>query len=168
MNRRQYSAAQTVRKLLTPGLAISGDSDSWMNLHTHPAMIGYDPGGVHRECPRWANGWPSSEVASQTGRALLNLRERLVRGDRARGADLGTALEELAQGLSRTPIRLALDCLAYPGLLDVSAGGGFVVKEFTLADILGRHRSARCTGGHGGAPRSGRAHSRSYWTGYAA
>jgi hypothetical protein len=54
-------------------------------------------------------------------------------------------------GARRTQIRLALDCLANQGLLDVLAGGGFVVKEFTLADILGRHRNARCTGVHSGA-----------------
>jgi hypothetical protein len=54
------------------------------------------------------------------------------------------------RGVLRTPIPVALDGLANQGLLDLAAGGGFVVKEFTLADILGRHRNARVTGGHGG------------------
>lgn len=121
-------------------------------MHRHPAMICYDPGGIHRE-------WPSSEVASQTGRALLNLREML-----AQEIEPGERISELRggarRGVSRTPIPVARDCLANQDLLDLAAGGGFVVKEFTLADILGRHRSARVTGGHGGAPHCGRAHSR--------
>lgn len=79
-------------------------------------------------------------------------------GDRARGADLGTAWRSSPGGLAHADP--SLDCLANQGLLDLAAGGGFVVKEFTLADILGRHRSARVTGGHGGAPHCGRAHSR--------
>ncbi len=38
-------------------------------------------------------------------------------------------------GVSRTPIRLALDRLAHEGLLEVSPSGGFVVRSFSLADI---------------------------------
>ena len=37
-------------------------------------------------------------------------------------------------GVSRTPIRLALDRLANEGLLEVLPGGGFVVREFTVAE----------------------------------
>ena len=116
MNRRQYSAAQTVRKLLTPGLAISGDSDSWMNLHTHPAMIGYDPGGVHRECPRWG------ERVAQLRSRFAN-RSRLV--EPARDARPGRS----SPGSGSRNCLEAPDCLANQSLLDVSAGGGFVVKE---------------------------------------
>jgi GntR family transcriptional regulator of vanillate catabolism len=51
----------------------------------------------------------------------------------------GERLSELALvarlGVSRTPIRLALDRLAHEGLLEASPSGGFVVREFTLEDI---------------------------------
>lgn len=75
------------------------------------------------------------EVASQTGRTLLNLREMLLRGD-FRAGDRISELPLVARlGVSRTPIRLALDRLAHEGLLEAAPGGGFVVRGFTVADI---------------------------------
>ena len=75
------------------------------------------------------------EDDSQTGRALLNLREMLLRGD-FRPGDRISELPLVARlGVSRTPIRLALDRLANEGLLEVSPSGGFVVRAFTVADI---------------------------------
>jgi GntR family transcriptional regulator of vanillate catabolism len=51
----------------------------------------------------------------------------------------GERLSELALvarlNVSRTPIRLALDRLAHEGLLEGAPSGGFIVCEFTLADI---------------------------------
>src|SRR5947207_2258604 len=38
-------------------------------------------------------------------------------------------------GMSRTPIRLALERLAHIGLLEAAATGGFTVREFTLAEV---------------------------------
>ena len=38
-------------------------------------------------------------------------------------------------GVSRTPLRIALSTLAHEGLLEPLAGGGFVVRSFTQADV---------------------------------
>jgi GntR family transcriptional regulator, vanillate catabolism transcriptional regulator len=38
-------------------------------------------------------------------------------------------------GVSRTPLRIALMTLAHEGFLETLPGGGFVVREFTRADI---------------------------------
>jgi GntR family transcriptional regulator of vanillate catabolism len=76
-----------------------------------------------------------SEFVSQTGRALLNLREMLLRGDFHPGERISELPLVARLGVSRTPIRLALDRLAHEGLLEVSPSGGFVVRSFTVDDI---------------------------------
>ena len=77
----------------------------------------------------------SSEVASQTGRALLGIRECVLRGEFSRGERISeVAISERLQ-MSRTPIRMALERLAHLGLLDIGAKGGFFVREFTVADV---------------------------------
>jgi GntR family transcriptional regulator of vanillate catabolism len=38
-------------------------------------------------------------------------------------------------GASRTPVRLAMDRLAQEGLLELSPGGGFSARAFTIAEI---------------------------------
>jgi GntR family transcriptional regulator, vanillate catabolism transcriptional regulator len=73
--------------------------------------------------------------ASQTGRALLNLRGMLLRGDFRPGERLSELPLVARLGVSRTPIRLALDRLAHEGLLEASPTGGFVVRAFTFEDI---------------------------------
>jgi len=75
------------------------------------------------------------ELNSQTGRALLNLREIILRGDFQPGERISELPLVARLGVSRTPIRLALDRLANEGLLEVSPTGGFVVREFTVEDI---------------------------------
>lgn len=78
----------------------------------------------------------SSDVASQTARALFSLRESLLRGEFAPGERM-TELALVARlGVSRTPIRLALERLAHIGLLDLNASGGFTVRGFTAAEAL--------------------------------
>jgi GntR family transcriptional regulator, vanillate catabolism transcriptional regulator len=72
---------------------------------------------------------------SQTGRTLLNLREMLLRGEFRPGERLSELPLVAKLGVSRTPLRLALDRLANEGLLDTVPTGGFVVREFTIADI---------------------------------
>jgi GntR family transcriptional regulator of vanillate catabolism len=76
-----------------------------------------------------------AEFVSQTGRTLLNLREMLLRGDFKPGERISELPMVARLGVSRTPIRLALDRLAHEGLLEVSPSGGFVVREFTLTDV---------------------------------
>jgi len=77
----------------------------------------------------------SQEFVSQTGRTLLNLRGMLLRGDFQPGERLSELPLVARLGVSRTPIRLALDRLAHEGLLEPSPTGGFVVRAFTLEDI---------------------------------
>ena len=72
---------------------------------------------------------------SQTGRTLLNLRAMLLRGDFQPGERLSELPLVARLGVSRTPIRLALDRLAHEGLLEASPTGGFVVRAFTIEDV---------------------------------
>jgi GntR family transcriptional regulator of vanillate catabolism len=75
------------------------------------------------------------EFVSQTGRALLTLREMLLKGDFSPGDRLSELVLVERLGVSRTPIRLALDRLSHEGLLEPAPSGGFVAREFTIADI---------------------------------
>jgi GntR family transcriptional regulator, vanillate catabolism transcriptional regulator len=75
------------------------------------------------------------EFVSQTGRTLLTLREMLLKGEFAPGERLSELALVARLNVSRTPIRLALDRLAHEGLLEAAPSGGFIVCEFTVADI---------------------------------
>jgi GntR family transcriptional regulator, vanillate catabolism transcriptional regulator len=77
----------------------------------------------------------SASEASQTGRTLLNLRGMLLRGDFQPGERISELPLVARLGVSRTPIRLALDRLAHEGLLEPSPTGGFVVRAFSVEDI---------------------------------
>ena len=77
-----------------------------------------------------------SDVASQTARALVSVRELLLRGEFAPGERVSELPLVARLGVSRTPIRLALERLANIGLLDVNASGGFTVRGFTASDAL--------------------------------
>jgi GntR family transcriptional regulator, vanillate catabolism transcriptional regulator len=68
-------------------------------------------------------------------RALLGLREGILSGEFKPGERMSELpLVELL-GVSRTPVRLALATLEHEGLLRGLPGGGYVVREFTQADI---------------------------------
>jgi GntR family transcriptional regulator, vanillate catabolism transcriptional regulator len=75
------------------------------------------------------------EPTSQTTRALLSLRDLLLSGE----FPPGTRMSELPLverlGVSRTPLRLALANLEHEGLLENLDGGGYAVREFTMAEI---------------------------------
>jgi GntR family transcriptional regulator, vanillate catabolism transcriptional regulator len=76
------------------------------------------------------------EDASQIARAFVGVRELLLRGEFARGERISELPLVARLGMSRTPIRLALERLAHIGFLDVGATGGFAVRGFTIAEVL--------------------------------
>ena len=76
------------------------------------------------------------DVDTQTARAFIGVRELLMRGEFARGERISELPLVARLGMSRTPIRLALERLAHIGLLDAGATGGFTVREFTIAEVL--------------------------------
>jgi DNA-binding GntR family transcriptional regulator len=73
---------------------------------------------------------------SQTVKAKLGLRELVLEGAFAPGERVPEIGLAKRLGVSRTPLRLALSTLAHEGLLEPLAGGGFVVRSFTRADVF--------------------------------
>jgi GntR family transcriptional regulator of vanillate catabolism len=76
-----------------------------------------------------------NSAGSQTTKATLGLRELVFSGAVAPGERLPEV--ELAErlGVSRTPLRMALQTLAHEGLLEALSGGGFVVRAFSRGDV---------------------------------
>jgi GntR family transcriptional regulator of vanillate catabolism len=72
---------------------------------------------------------------SQTTKTLLQLRELILKGELSAGERVPELSIVERLGVSRTPIRLALVRLQEEGLVDCLPTGGFVVREFTAADI---------------------------------
>jgi GntR family transcriptional regulator, vanillate catabolism transcriptional regulator len=72
---------------------------------------------------------------TQIMRALLRLRELILSGEFMPGERMSELPLVERLGVSRTPLRLALAELEHEGLLRGLAGGGYVVREFTQADI---------------------------------
>jgi GntR family transcriptional regulator, vanillate catabolism transcriptional regulator len=68
-------------------------------------------------------------------RALLRLRELLLRGEFAPGERMSELRLVETLGVSRTPLRLALAALEHEGLLRSRGTRGYVVREFTKSDI---------------------------------
>src|SRR5712691_5743186 len=85
--------------------------------------------------PLGPTGSRGTDDASQAVRALIRVREMLLRGEVARGERISELPLVARLGMSRTPIRLALERLAHIGLLEAVATGGFTVREFTLAEV---------------------------------
>lgn len=75
------------------------------------------------------------EGDSQLGRTVLRLREMILKGEFGPGERISEHPLAARIGVSRTPIRLALERLAHEGLLEPYPTGGFIVRTFTLQDI---------------------------------
>jgi GntR family transcriptional regulator, vanillate catabolism transcriptional regulator len=75
------------------------------------------------------------EAESQIERTVLRLRELILTGDFGPGKRISEHPLTVRLGVSRTPIRLALERLAHEGLLEPYPTGGFVVRKFTMNDI---------------------------------
>jgi GntR family transcriptional regulator, vanillate catabolism transcriptional regulator len=73
---------------------------------------------------------------SQMVKALQGLRELILAGVLLPGARVSEPAMVERLGVSRTPVRLALDRLEREGLVAQGATGGFVVRAFTAADLF--------------------------------
>lgn len=73
--------------------------------------------------------------SSQVEHALLSLREMLLTGELVPGNRIAEIPLAARLGVSRTPLRLALERLQHEGLAAAWPSGGFVVRSFTVADI---------------------------------
>lgn len=74
--------------------------------------------------------------SQQQLKAVRRLRELVISGE----FEPGQRLSELAAvellGISRTPVRAALATLAHEGLLESRSNGGYIVRDFSLTDML--------------------------------
>jgi GntR family transcriptional regulator of vanillate catabolism len=77
----------------------------------------------------------SHRLESQTLRALLQMRELLLRGEFRPGERLREIPLAARLKVSRTPLRLVLDRLEQEGLLAARPTGGFVAAQFSVQDI---------------------------------
>lgn len=88
--------------------------------------------GIARGRPLWQD---APRMDNQQTRAVLRIREMILRGELAPGQRVAEAgLAELL-GISRTPVRQALPALAEEGLLSEHGTRGYVVRAFTEAEI---------------------------------
>jgi GntR family transcriptional regulator, vanillate catabolism transcriptional regulator len=75
-------------------------------------------------------------MVSRQSRALVRIREMILRGELAPGERVAEAPVAEMLGVSRTPVRRALPVLAQEGLLAEHATRGYLVRGFSTADIL--------------------------------
>lgn len=75
-------------------------------------------------------------VDSQQARALVQLRDLILKGEFAPGERLAEVSLAARLGVSRTPVRLALATLEREGLVAPSGSVGYVMRRFTLKEIL--------------------------------
>ena len=75
-------------------------------------------------------------VNTQLSRAVVRIREMILRGELAAGQRVAEAPLAERLGMSRTPVRQALPLLAQEGLLSDHETRGYVVRGITAADII--------------------------------
>jgi GntR family transcriptional regulator of vanillate catabolism len=73
---------------------------------------------------------------SRTVRALLAIRELILEGVLAPGSRISELSVAERTGISRTPIRAALQRLEEEGLVESIPSGGFAVKSFSQQDVF--------------------------------
>ncbi len=74
-------------------------------------------------------------MTTQYARALVRIREMILRGDVAPGQRLSEASLADMLGMTRTPVRQALPALALEGLVSAHDTRGYVVRGFTSGEI---------------------------------
>jgi GntR family transcriptional regulator of vanillate catabolism len=77
----------------------------------------------------------TQENFSQHERALVGLRTMLLKGEFRPGDRIAEVPLAAKLGVSRTPLRLALERLQNEGLLEAIPSGGFAVCKFSLEDV---------------------------------
>ncbi len=82
-----------------------------------------------------ARGRKRGSPSPQILRATLRLREMILTGALPPGQRVAELKVVDSVGVSRTPLRLAMETLEHEGLLSRRASGGFVVSEFSLQDV---------------------------------
>jgi GntR family transcriptional regulator of vanillate catabolism len=75
-------------------------------------------------------------LTTQHARVIVALREMILRGALAPGERVAEIAIAERLGVSRTPIRQALPVLAQEGLLSPAGARGFVVRSFSVQDVL--------------------------------
>ena len=73
---------------------------------------------------------------SRTVKALLAIRELILEGVLAPGKRISELSVVERTGISRTPIRAALQRLEEEGLVEIIPSGGFAVKSFSQQDVF--------------------------------
>lgn len=73
---------------------------------------------------------------SRTLKALLSIRELILEGALAPGKRISELAVAERTGISRTPIRAALQRLEEEGLVEAIPSGGFSVKSFSQQDVF--------------------------------
>jgi len=73
--------------------------------------------------------------STQAGRAVLALRELILKGELSPGDHLSEPQLVARLGVSRTPVREALSQLAHEGLVYTTTTGRYKVCEFSIRDV---------------------------------